>query len=665
MNHLEEYMSVSARTIRRDLKDITEILKRYNLSLERGNDQVFYIQGSDSDKQSFKWQLLDLSYNEFTPLERQQFILKTLLKEEVVKLISLANDLSVTVSTISNDLTKLEDELPEGVGIERRRGSGIWLRGDEFKKRVLLSDIIAEQFPQKILFTLFQEKDEIGKLVDERLLHLIDKELILNVEQRVRNWRANLHYKMTDEAYLALVIHITVSVQRMLTGHYLENKNTNEFEAYPEFQMAKSLLAECLEVEEVVPVSEIIYVTMHFRSAKSTDFNETDFLGNEHLLAVKISKQLIRRVEQRIKRSFKEGTLLKGLTAHLRPALRRLNGNMRIHNPLVISIKEDYPMLFDVVKEEFTAIYGGMVPEEEIGYLVLHFGAALLSLEEKTSFSGIVICASGIGTSRMLVTRLKQAIPKLKKLETVSLFEWKQKAENYPFDVIISTIDLGNVPFDYFLVSPMLSEREVSRIELYLRDKGSTFYHYNDASKEQQLTMLEAIHHLENRQVYTETVLDILKNFQVVKINQVSHHLKDMLRAILTRMMEKEQKMQVEVLLKSFFSRTKWNGFGIDGTKMALFHARNQSITRPLFQIFSLSEGIEVSTMNGKMMVAETFIVMLAPEKFSKQGLEVLSYVSSLLIENEETVAIFENGDVKEITQYMIYKLNQFLDENK
>lgn len=51
---------------------------------------------------------------------------------------------------------------------------------------------------------------------------------------------------------------------------------------------------------------------------------------------------------------------------------------MRISNPLLENIKEDYAELFEVVKQAVEqTLVNRDVPEEEIGYLVLHFGSAL------------------------------------------------------------------------------------------------------------------------------------------------------------------------------------------------------------------------------------------------------------------------------------------------
>lgn len=665
---LADYMSVSERTIRRDLKEIETTLQGFHLELQRENT-ILTIEGNEADKQAFKWQLLDLSYNEYTPLERQQYILKTILKsDEAVKLIALANDLGVTVATVSNDLTKMEEELDESVRIERKRGSGVRLIGTETAKRTLLTNLLGEQFSEANLFRLMQEQPEeegAKQAASERLLHLIDRNLIQKVEKVLRNWRQQLEYQITDDAYISLVIHIVISIDRMLAGHFIYELRNENAKRYPEFQTAKEIIAECLEMEaDVVPDGEAGLVTMHIRGAKALHYDSGDFTGNEHIQAVTVAKQLITSVEAKIDRRLDQQTLLKGLTAHLRPTLRRLHENMRIHNPLVKSIKQDYPELFDIVKAAFAEIYqSGSVPDEEIGYLVLHFGAAILQGNEEKVYSGIVVCASGIGTSRMLVTRLRQAISALKKLQTVSLFELplQMKKENY--DVIISTIDLGNVDFPYFFVSPMLTEREVSEIEVFLNEKQANYHRHADEEEiNRQTTILETVHRLENKQYYISTIIDLLNNFQVSPIEGNSSDLEDTLRALCMRIMEKDREMNVEMLIKSLLSREKWSGFGITGTNLALFHARNSEVKTPIFQIFPLENKMTVPAMGGNNMDASTFVVLLAPEKFAQQGLEVMSYISAMLIESEQTTRILESADSSLITSFIIQKLNQFLN---
>ncbi|MBC2364061.1 BglG family transcription antiterminator [Listeria booriae] len=665
---LAEYMDVSERTIRRDLKEVEAVLGSYQLALER-KDAKLTVFGSESSRQAFKWQLLDLSYNEFTPMERQQFILKALLKEnEPIKLIALANDLNVTISTVSSDLTKLEDELIGRAEIERRRGYGVKLMADEMMKRTLLSDLMTLSGSKNSLFQLFQQKkqDEVEMLADERLLHVVDNALIQKVEQNVRAWRKDLAYEITDDAYLTLVVHIAISVERMINGNYLQEMKPEQeyFRNFPEFVVAKELLAACLEMEPfVVPDGEAFYVTMHIRGAKAQ--GETGiFSGNENVQAVTIAKRLISKVEAELGSHFQEASLLNGLTAHLRPALRRMDQQMRIHNPLIKTIKHDYPELFQIVKVAFREIYQQAgVPDEEIGYLVLHFGAALLQKNESRVFSGLVVCSSGIGTSKMLATRLKQALPQLKDLQNVSLFELLNQQNTKHFDVIVSTIDLGKVDFEYFLVSPMLSDREISQIEVFLKQKEMFVPQKAPQEQEEQMTLLEAVHHLEAEQEYTNTVLAILKGFQVAKMEETQHNLEDTLRAVCMAMFEQERDIQVEILLKSLLEREKWSGFGIPETQLALFHVRNEFVHKPVFQVFTLQDAVDVPAMGGGNVAAKTLLVLLAPERLAPQGLEVMSFISAMVVESGETTRLLESGNGSDITAFVISKLNQFLQD--
>ncbi|WP_430603474.1 mannitol operon transcriptional antiterminator [Enterococcus sp. DIV0724b] len=670
INELAEDLRVSPRTIRRDLKEVESILASYQLKFTKEHGVLTLI-GQDSDKQRFRWQLMDLSYSDYSPEERQQKILKVLLKEESIKLVGLANDLNVTISTISNDLTKIEERLPNTVKIERRRGFGVSLKADEAQKRSLMSALFGEQFPDYRLLKFFQEKSRdlaTNDWVEDRLLDLVSESLLKKVEQSVKNWRSNTSEGINDEAYANLIVHISISVERMIAGNFIQpNGTSDKMRDYPEFIAAQNMLADILDMEaEFVPVGEAAYVTTHLRGLKTTE-NAIYFMENEELEVMILVKQLITNVEAELNQKLPKELLTKGLIAHLRPTLRRLRQGMRIYNPLIHSIKQDYADLFEVVRRAFDQVYQEKsVPDEEIGYLVLHFGSVLLQLESENSFSGLVVCASGIGTSRMLVTRLRQRIPQLKKLETVSLFELGKKKAEGSYNIIISTIDLGQVDFDYFLVSPILTERELSQISVFLKSLHSG-YHKKIAQEEQavQLTLLEATHFLEQQQVFASIVLTILKNFSYSKLNENLGTMEDTIRVIYTQLLEKVPELDVESLVSTFLYDGNWKAFGIPETKIGLFHARNESIKEPFFQLFSLEQSIYIETMDHTKMLIDRIVLLLVPEKFSQEGLEVISYISTLFVDNNQMIQLLEKGMNEEITTYFVQKLLIYLESRK
>ncbi|MGC6770138.1 BglG family transcription antiterminator [Enterococcus sp. LJL51] len=665
LKQLARELNVSERTVRRDMKEVEDTLHSYDLQLNKENG-LMRIDGTEKAIQNFRWYLMDLSYNEYSPEERQLRILKALVQEEdVVKLVGLANDLNVTVSTVSGDLTKIEEQLPAGVVIERKRGSGVSLKAGEIERRHLMSGIVGDQFPNYQLLKYFQEKEKsetTSVWIEERLLNLLDEQVLKKVEARIRSWRENELPEISDEAYMNLIVHLAIAAERIINGSFVKDSQAAELTGTAEYETAARLLGEILEIDkEVVPEGEAVYAAMYLRGLKSSKADQK-LIENEDIQVMLFAKELIAGVEAELDKQLPQEQLFKGLISHLKPTIRRLQQHMRIYNPLIHSIKQDYPELFQIIRRVFDQLYQGEIaPDEEIGYLVLHFGAVLLQMESENLFSGLVVCASGIGTSRMLVTRLKQKIPQLKELQTVSLFELTRKRREKEVDIIISTIDLGKVDFDYFLVSPILSEQEITQIDLYL--KSIRHEPEKRAAKDMtasQITIAEAVDLLEERQLYHEVVLSMLKNFNYGSLEGQLGNTEDILRAVCTQLLEKDPTINVELLI-GLLMKENWSGFGIPNTRIAMFHGRDEMIRQPFFQVFQLSESLTVKGMDQSDMQVNKLILLLAPEKYSQQGLKVMSYISTLFVDDPQLVEVLEGKEEKEISNYFVQKLMDFL----
>lgn len=79
-----------------------------------------------------------------------------------------------------------------------------------------------------------------------------------------------------------------------------------------------------------------------------------------------------------------EEFVVQGLIAHLQPTLVRLANGMKIQNPLLDHIKQEYGDIYSRCLEVAKVIerrYGYPVPDAEIGFLAIHFGAAMVRLE--------------------------------------------------------------------------------------------------------------------------------------------------------------------------------------------------------------------------------------------------------------------------------------------
>ena len=105
-------------------------------------------------------QLKKFTQREYTLEERLTLILCILYEStEPVKLYSLSKDLGVSISTVSADLMKLEEQLqPIQLSILKKRGYGVELSGTEKAKRRAISYALSKTLKEEGLFSLIKEK---------------------------------------------------------------------------------------------------------------------------------------------------------------------------------------------------------------------------------------------------------------------------------------------------------------------------------------------------------------------------------------------------------------------------------------------------------------------------------------------------------------------------
>lgn len=112
IKELSKKIDVSSRTVQRDLNNVQSILDSYELELIRKSGVGVQIIGNEQRKQELVQQLKQFRQREYTLEERLTLILCILYESaEPVKLYSLSKDLGVSISTVSADLMKLEEQL--------------------------------------------------------------------------------------------------------------------------------------------------------------------------------------------------------------------------------------------------------------------------------------------------------------------------------------------------------------------------------------------------------------------------------------------------------------------------------------------------------------------------------------------------------------------------
>ncbi|MEH7093511.1 BglG family transcription antiterminator [Neobacillus vireti] len=672
---LAELIGVSGRTIHRDLKNIEDILDEYNLILQKKSGVGVQITGEQNKIRELELYLFNLSHKEYTPDERQTIMLCELLEtSEPVKLLALASDLNVTIATVSSDLTKLEERLKTvGLALIRRRGYGVEIEGEESAKRRAMSQLISEYLDESELLSLTRDNIQMRSTqqihsISERLMGLVEKKKLVIVENIVNSIVQELPFSMADSAYIGLVVHLALAVERIQKGEgikinfsYLEDQKVTK-----EYKFAEKIVSQLERVFTIrIPEAEIAYITMHLKGAKLRHENEHSIEDTSLQAAIK-TKKLIEIVGKLAGMDLSTNrSLFEGLSVHLKPAIYRIKQKMGISNPLLDKIKKDYADLFELVKQAVNQVFPEFyVPDEETGYLVMHFGAALMGSKDLGSFKTLVVCSSGIGTSKMLATRLQREFPELRFIQNVSVMEF-QKMDKTDYQLVISTIPIPDYNGEYIVVNPFLNKDEIEKIRSFINE-----YKFVNSSETQlpvtfnpnksKRSTSKLIEEMKTIKEYAGTIATVLEGFDLTELGN------ETVKEILTVTCQKEFLQQrisdVEKVVDAILEREGLGGIGIPETAMALFHARSPHVIQPIFTITTLNKPIRVFGMDGVEMNMKFLILLLSPANASEKTLEVLSFLSSLLIESEENIEAFQSNDKESIAGLLTERLGQFFD---
>ncbi|GAA0609569.1 mannitol operon transcriptional activator MtlR [Virgibacillus siamensis] len=667
VHQIADTLDVSERTVHRDLKNIEDIVADYNLQLVRQAGRGLVISGDAESRNKLDLEVSNAAFSDFTAEERQAMIYATLLEmDEPIKLFTLANELKVTIATVSHDLDQLEAELKTyQLTLIRKRGYGVRLEGKESNKRAALSSLITahiEPFQYVSLLKNNIEKQQQSSMISDRLLGLVDPEKLTIIEETVNAAMEELPQELADSAYIGLVVHLALALERLLKGDsiHIDPDYLTQMEESREFTVARKMIAHFEEAFQMdIPNDEIGYITMHLMGAKLRS-DSNSLMEESGLDIVYKAKELINYVSSMTEDDWmRENTvLLNDLAAHLKPSIYRMKQGLAIRNPLIGEIQRDYDSLFDLIQEAVGEIFPNLdVPDDEIGYLVLHFAAAMIRDEADSEMRALVICSSGIGTAKILATKLKQQIPEIRNVENKSVLDLEQ-AEMSRYDIVVSTIGLGED--ESIQISPMLTEAEVHRIKKAIKQKKITRRLSRDDTSFQPDD--DFMQRLQTTQQYTKAVTDLLASVFAANIEE-ELSIASVLRFISNELETHGLIRNKELIFQKLQQREQKGGLGIPGTTLALYHARSSGLDQLSFTIYPLEHPLTLEGMDDAPMNIDTILVMLAPDDADQGALDVLSHLSSLMIQDEESSHLFESGDETRIKAFMSHEMQKFLHD--
>jgi mannitol operon transcriptional antiterminator len=659
-------IKVSTRTIHRELLELESILTAYGVTIQKKSGIGVHIKASPQQLEVLKHSLLHISAKEYTSDERKILMLCFLLDaEEPMKLFSLAHDLHITVPTVSHDLDDLEEWIEKsGLILVRRRGYGVLLSGLEADKRMMICQLVNMHLDDNDLFGNIG--DQPLPPVTARLLAMVGKDNWMDVEQVLWHLEERWLVELSESAYSDLLIRLSVAITRIRQGKWIENNRdmpvfgemTQVSEDRVTAQAIVRRISESLQL--TLPLAEAAYIAELIDRKPEVDINR--LLPQDDLILMETVQRIIRYMEDSIGIPLSEDRSLRdGLLHHIKPALRRIGDGIHIRNPLLTQIKKDYELLFSFVRKGVDQIITDFaVPDEEIGFLVMHFGASLERLKQfSRAVRAIVVCTSGIGSSKLLATRLGKELPQIRIIDHVSWYEASRVPED-EYDLIISTVDLPLDADQYIKLSPLLTKEETEKLRHFIQD---ITLKRPSVSRSESTNENRSLERLRNLKGYLDEMISLMDSFEVIHMDSASPG--QDLRQTLQQVCEVAAKdgfiKQTAPVIEQLIEREQHGSQVIPDTQMALFHTRNEYIQRPLLCLFRLNEPL---TLNPEQPTEiSQLLIMLGPRKLSKESLEVLSEISALLI-IPDMIKLLEYGTTQEIKQFISNELTGFF-ENK
>lgn len=409
MKTLEKHLGLSSKTIKTLLEQNQHKCEEHGFCLRYTFGLGYAIKVNDVTKLRQLLTQVASSGNEFE--DRIQYVLKRLLQEnDYVKIESLADELYVSRATIDRLMPALKEIASHyHLQVITRAKYGVCLEGSEFHKRMCYAHQVGER-----------ENEEVQSTIS-----IVQKTLFTTLQ--------NHSLSLSDANFYNLVQHCVIAIQRIMKGNLIHE--------VPPMITKEDIALERATAQDIIRQFEILfsitfpkeeeqYIVMHLLGKRVLDQCHAI---SEHVLQC-VEDILVHIKEQKHIDLSNDMELKTVLALHLQPLLSRLRFDMKQENAILLDIKREMNLGFELAICAFQVLsdtYGFEMDEDEAGYLALHFAVALERLQHmETEKQIVIVCSTGRGTAKLIQHRL--------------VHRYHFKAENL---IITSSFQLAQIDF--------------------------------------------------------------------------------------------------------------------------------------------------------------------------------------------------------------------------
>lgn len=626
---MADALAVSGRTVQRDIGEIERVLRELGIGLRKKAGAGIMLRASAEGIDRLRSLVGQLEITAYTPEERRVLLLCRLLeRSEPVKLFALAREMMAAVPTISGDLDDLETWVRRNrLELVRKRGYGVVLHGSEVDRRRAIFLLASDYLDDSLLFS--GNRDGDADPVSRRLLQMVGPDHFERIEQAL--WKLDEKYptKLGEAAYTRLLIELSIAANRFDWGNVIRPGETeaDERRATEELKAVYRCYAGLMNLD--LPPAEERYVMRLLARWLEPDGADHGLLGSD-ARELDLVMRWIRGVEERLKVDLSHDAGLKeGLLMHIRPVLPKLASGDPVRNPLAPQVRRDYAELYEAVKAVVRESTPGLtIPEEEIAFLVMHFGAALERLRQRSArVRALLVCTSGIGSTRLLAARIEKEVPEIELLHHISWYE-ASRVPRSDYDLVISTVDLPLGADQYIKLSPLLTAAEVEKLRRFIGRFGARTKEPQAAREGPGADRLEQMSMIGQE---LQIASRLIETFHIEAIPAESWPLPRLVAHMCERIGLRHGIRRIGPIAERLLMREKRGSQVLGDTGLALFHTRHEAVVHPVVGLFRL--GAPARWAESGWREVRQILLMLGPEELDSPTQEILSAFSAMLLE--------------------------------
>lgn len=600
---------IKERTLYREIKNLEDSLQRLGIELVKEKSR-YILKGNVSslDSSLFETNFEDYAYSTET---RLTLILCFLILNEDTSIKDISEKLMLSYNTVASTITTIEKILFDyKLTLIRKKGQGIEIEGKEVDRRVLLISLLCNEIRDEEFFTRLNNRDILSS---NPFIKFLNFDLIKKVFYE--NKHLDVFNLYTDSSIKKILISLNVVFLRIsYTTEIKENFTAQEYNSIISLLNASKEIVDFDITEDIIQF--LIKILKTCRLIEQLSYFNDKY---SYTLVYKINL-LIKYVSEKMNVDFTQDTnLSSGLIAHVESAIKRYQMNLTEENDELLEfVLKNYNELYLIIKSELLVVFDEInFNSTELSYIVIHFASSFEQIYRKNFIRALVICASGIGSSKILGSQIRKNIPEIKNLEyTIPSKVTKSLVNNY--DVVISTIELEQ-DIDYLLIPTILKEKDISLIQE--RILASRSFKRNDFVKSEDSFNIDKL---------GSACQIILKNTEYIVADNTKNN-----EEILDNIFENSASVinNKEGIVDSLLDRHNKSSVVIPNTDIALFHTLDKELAEPFIIICSLNNVLAMKDAMGEEQRVEYFIIMVSPNE--QEYTELLSQISIAILDDK------------------------------